>query len=57
VLFWMLQWQLKDVGEGYRETVSPGTLHEALAAIDHAMLPLGETQSRRPDAALLRREF
>ena len=42
VLFWMLQWPLSDVGEGYRETVSPETLHEALAAIDHAMLPLGE---------------
>jgi hypothetical protein len=57
VLFWMLQWRLKDVAEGYRETVSPETLRETLAAIDHAMLPLGQTQSRRPDAALLRREF
>ena len=57
VLFWMLQWRLSDVNEGYRETVSPKTLREALAAIDHALLPLGETQSRRPDAALLRREF
>ncbi len=57
VLFWMLQWPLKAVADGYRETVSPDTLHEALEAINHAMLPLSETQSQRPDAALLRREF
>jgi hexosaminidase len=57
VLFWMLQWPLKDVGEGYRDTVSPDTLREAMEAIDQALLPLSETQSWRPDAALLRREF
>jgi hypothetical protein len=57
VLFWMLQWPLKEVGEGYRETVSPETLHEALAAIDRALVPLNETRSRRSDAVLLRQEF
>ena len=57
VLFWILQWPLAQVGEGYRETVSPATFHEALAAIDRSVAPLGEAQSRRPDAALLRREF
>ncbi|HSD83680.1 MAG TPA: beta-N-acetylhexosaminidase, partial [Anaerolineae bacterium] len=57
VLFWMLQWPLKEVGEGYRETVTPETLQAALAAIDRAMAPLNEAQSRRADASLLRREF
>jgi hexosaminidase len=57
VLFWMLQWPLPEVGEGYRETVSPETLHTTLAAIDQAMVPLSSTQSRRSDAALLKREF
>jgi hypothetical protein len=57
VLFWMLQWPLAKVAEGYRETVSPETLHETLAAIDRAMAPLAATQSRQPDAALLKREF
>jgi hypothetical protein len=45
------------VADGYRETVTPETLHEALAAIDRAMAPLPAAQSRRADAALLRREF
>ncbi len=57
VLFWMLQWPLTEVGEGYRETVPPATLHETLAAIDRALQPLNAAQSRRPDATLLRREF
>lgn len=57
VLFWMLQWPLPEVREGYRETVPPERLHAALAAIDHALAPLNETQSRRTDAAVLRREF
>jgi hypothetical protein len=57
VLFWMLQWPLQEVGEGYRETVTPETLHETLVAIDRAVAPLSRTQSRRPDAALLKREF
>jgi hypothetical protein len=57
VLFWMLQWPLKEVSGGYRETVSPTTLHETLVAIDRAMSPLRATQSQRADAALLQREF
>ncbi len=57
VLFWMLQWPLSEVGEGYRETVSPDTLHQALAAIEQALAPLGAARSRRSDAALLQREF
>jgi hexosaminidase len=57
VLFWMLQWPLPQVTEGYRESVSAETLHAALAAIDHALAPLRETRSTRADVDLLRREF
>ena len=57
VLWLMLHWPLQEVAEGYRETVAPETLHEALAAIDRAMVPLNAAQSRRSDAALLKREF
>ncbi len=57
VLFWMLQWPLKKVSDGYREMVSPATLHETLAAVDQAMAPLSATRSSRSDAALLRCEF
>jgi hypothetical protein len=57
VLFWMLHWPLSEVGAGYRETVPPEKLHETLAAIDQAVAPLPLAQSRRPDAALLKREL
>jgi hypothetical protein len=57
VLFWMLQWPLTQVAEGYRDTVSPETLYQTLAAIDQAMAPLAEANSTRPDAALVRTEF
>ena len=56
VLFWMLYQPLADV-RGYRETVSEATLREALGAIDQAVAPLAQAQSRRADAALVRREF
>jgi hypothetical protein len=57
VLWWMLHWPLQEVDEGYRETVPPERLYEALAAVDRALAPLNATRSRRPDAALLQREF
>jgi hypothetical protein len=56
-LFWMLQWPLAQVADGYRDTVSPRALHQTLAAIDQAMAPLAEADSARPDAALIRSEF
>jgi hypothetical protein len=57
VLFWMLQWPLQELTQGYRDAVPPDKLHETLAAIDHAIAPLNATQSRRADADLLKREF
>jgi hexosaminidase len=57
VLFWMLQWPLPQVAEGYRETVPPEALHTVLAAIDQALAPLQETRSTRADVDLVRREF
>ena len=57
VLFWMLQWSLKELAEGYRDAVLPEKLYETLTAIDRAIAPLSATQSRRPDAAVLKREF
>jgi hypothetical protein len=56
-LFWMLQWPLKELREGYHDTVPAEKLYETLAAIDQAIVPLRLTQSRRGDAALLQREF
>jgi hypothetical protein len=53
----MLQWPLRELRAGYREVISPEKLHETLAAIDHAIVPLPAAHSRRPDAALLKREF
>ena len=55
-LFWMLQWPLSQV-QNYRDTVTPETLRETLAAIDRAASGLSEAQSTRPDVGLLRREF
>jgi hypothetical protein len=57
VLFWMLQWPLQELTQGYRDAVPPDKLHETLAAIDHVIAPLNATQSRRADADLLKREF
>jgi hypothetical protein len=57
VLFWMLQWPLTQVAEGYTETVSAERLQAALAAIDQALAPLAETRSTRADVDLLKREF
>lgn len=56
-LFWMLQWPLSQVAEGYRGVISPETLQSTLAEIDRALWPLAEAQSARADAAWLRREF
>ena len=48
----MLQWPLTQVAD-YRESVSPETLHAALAAIDHALAPLKETRSTRADVGFV----
>lgn len=56
VLFWMLQWPLKQVAD-YREAITPEALHVSLTAIEQALAPLSSLHSTRPDVDLLKREF
>ena len=55
-VFWMLYEPLSVLRE-FRETVSEQTLFEVLAAIDAAIAPLAQAQSRRSDADIVQREF
>jgi hypothetical protein len=57
VLFWVLQWPADQLRANAAEASGPEVFERASAAIDQIMASLDRARMRRPDAALIGREF